>query len=325
MHANPVNYEKGALIVLIVVIFVTLYYVIVCAVMLAWDINLVNTLETAENTNGFCVDGQTACKNLPNNDLGLPELSTTFSRTTATILADLVGRLEHAAKEYASPSSPPNYTLLKTVNDTTGNMFLGLWTTFESNAVQLYIVYRGTQTSAEWSRDLETEQVPWPPSESQSLVHKGFLSVYLETQTVISEVVESLHPAQVFVTGHSLGAAVATLTGLGLQQNNVIPKLVTYAFASPRVGNVAFADFVNTQTSLFRISNQADLVNDIPLAVMLNFNKPHLPYIYQHTGTNYVFNNNWGSWQNNHLIPIYSNCLKNPTSCPLVPIAYLSY
>ena len=53
-----------------------------------------------------------------------------------------------------------------TVNDTTGNMFLGLWKTSESNAVQLYIVYRGTQTSAEWSRDLETEQVPWPPSES---------------------------------------------------------------------------------------------------------------------------------------------------------------
>jgi len=92
MHANPVN------IVLIVVTFVTLYYVIGCAIMLAGDINFVDTLETAENTDGFCVDGQTACKNLPDNDLGLPELSST------------TGRLEHAAKESTSPtSSPPNY------------------------------------------------------------------------------------------------------------------------------------------------------------------------------------------------------------------------
>lgn len=49
--------------------------------------------------------------------------------------------------------------------------------------------------------------------------------------------------AKLYITGHSMGAAIATLAAIHLQQDGM-PVESLYTFGCPRVGNQAFALYV---------------------------------------------------------------------------------
>ena len=108
-----------------------------------------------------------------------------------------------------------------------------------------------------------------------------------------SQAMDGEDDAQVWVTGHSLGGALATMLGLWLVDNlsawtsGTSPSLTTYTFASPTTGNQAFADYYNTKSSgnpawqAFRVFNEQDVVphayqslaqivySDIPLSFQI--------------------------------------------------------
>ncbi len=76
---------------------------------------------------------------------------------------------------------------------------------------------------------------------------------------------------EVLVTGHSLGAALATLALPDImsflrQQSGVPanPPTLLYNLASPRVGHTDFKNFFNTQLPCWRVVNHWDLVPDVP-------------------------------------------------------------
>ena len=82
--------------------------------------------------------------------------------------------------------------------------------------------------------------------------------------------------SDVTVVGHSLGAALALLDGvfLGLHlPQNVTTKVIAYGM--PRVGNQAFADFVDGQLSgrVTHVNNQQDPVPVVP-GGFLGFHHP---------------------------------------------------
>uniref|UniRef100_A0A914P9C5 Fungal lipase-like domain-containing protein n=1 Tax=Panagrolaimus davidi TaxID=227884 RepID=A0A914P9C5_9BILA len=88
------------------------------------------------------------------------------------------------------------------------------------------------------------------------------------------------------VTGHSLGAALASLTAATLSATNVVPKnrLSLYTFGQPRVGNKEFADnYLNFVPEAYRIVHHWDIV-------------PHLPTLglkgYTHHKNEVWYNNN---------------------------------
>ena len=90
---------------------------------------------------------------------------------------------------------------------------------------------------------------------------------------VLSLIRQSAPGTKVTVAGHSLGAAVATLLALDIAVTLPATDLTLYTFASPRVGDAAFAAFCNIRVPLhFRIANRPDLV-------------PHTPPLYEPTGT----------------------------------------
>jgi len=314
--------EKIVLIsITCLIILFVIYILVFLCISLHLDLALGSALNQAENTSGFCSSGQNLCVFSPNNSLGLPTDSSifTFSTNTALILADLVGRLEYAAKNNTVMAIPPQFTLIQILYPTTGPVFTALLTTTQNSLTTLYIVFRGTETGSEWQTDLQTNQVGWSGS-STVLVHQGFFNMFNQFEPAIKQTIITTNASQMFIGGHSLGSAVATLCGM--QFFNLAP-LVTYAFASPRVGNIAFAQLVQSSFPIFRISNQSDLVNDIPLAVMPNLQGNQLPFIYDHTGTDYSFNINWGSWLNNHYLPVYINCLSNnPSPCVLTMVPF---
>ena len=89
--------------------------------------------------------------------------------------------------------------------------------------------------------------------------------MHVSTASTILSYVQSTLSTQnisnVTVVGHSLGAAIALLDGafLSLQlQKNLTVNVIT--FALPRVGNQAFANFIDTQLSgrVTHVNNKED-------------------------------------------------------------------
>jgi predicted lipase len=66
--------------------------------------------------------------------------------------------------------------------------------------------------------------------------------------------------AKVKTTGHSLGAALATLTAMDLYRYGYT-DVQCYNFGSPRVGDQAFSAFVGTKmTNFWRVTHLKDMV-----------------------------------------------------------------
>lgn len=94
------------------------------------------------------------------------------------------------------------------------------------------LVFRGTDSKRDYVTDMECGLLP--RNQHEVGVHKGFRkaldSVWNEIDKELSQLI-----CPIFYTGHSLGAALATLAAA-----RYAPRAV-YTFGSPRVGNEAFA------------------------------------------------------------------------------------
>lgn len=79
-------------------------------------------------------------------------------------------------------------------------------------------------------------------------VHKGFYhsakSLFTSHESIISEFLNDNPNYQFWITGHSLGGAMALLSGLEYKLNNYNPILITAG--SPKVGNSNFNHLVNS-------------------------------------------------------------------------------
>lgn len=84
---------------------------------------------------------------------------------------------------------------------------------------------------------------------------------------------------QIYVAGHSLGAALATLAALHINKlvkaQGLNAPVHLYTFASPRVGDKTFASHFS-QIDAYRIINSEDLIQSIPLPTTKILDKPSL-------------------------------------------------
>lgn len=154
------------------------------------------------------------------------------------------------------------------------------------------IALRGTATGLEWLENLRATLTPLPGSDSDSgmesgldMVESGFLSLYTSSlgnrQSLQSQVREETErilekycdePLSFTVTGHSLGAALATLAAYDIKKSFQNSPLVTViSFAGPRVGNWNFRCSLEKQgTKVLRIVNSDDLITKVPGFVIEN-------------------------------------------------------
>jgi hypothetical protein len=118
-----------------------------------------------------------------------------------------------------------------------------------------YLAYRGTEPGK--LRDIATDArfrpVRWVDG---GWVHAGFAAAEAALWPRVGEWVAGLGSAPLVITGHSLGAAMATLTAARLRN----ARLVT--FGSPRVGNGAFAALFAGRDAR-RYVDCGDLVEDL--------------------------------------------------------------
>lgn len=132
----------------------------------------------------------------------------------------------------------------------------------------IYVVYRGSTSISDWVNNLDAITTDYNKCSGCS-VHKGF---YKAEQTVITGVISQVKELRtkfpsyrVVVTGHSLGAAMATLTTLDLMDAGV-SNIHMFHFGSPRVGNTAFANYASAKiTDRNRNTHHKDMVPHCPM------------------------------------------------------------
>lgn len=144
---------------------------------------------------------------------------------------------------------------------------------YNSQDSMIVVAYRGSESINDWVTNLDAIQTSCPPewnAISGCKVHKGFYNtVRLNTIDVVTDQVKALRAQfpsyQIMITGHSLGAALATITGLNLIHFNGLQNVNVFNFGSPRVGNDEFAQWASTQYTTFnRVTHHADMVVHCP-------------------------------------------------------------
>ena len=183
----------------------------------------------------------------------------------------------------------------------------------------VFVVFRGAQELRDWRANLSLP----PVVHEWGMVEQGFSGLYQEcTVSVIQAVKRAPDAPGVFATGHSLGAALATLAAADLAIHGIAAAL--YNFASPRVGNTKFAQAFNANalvTARWRIVNTEDIVTTVPLATPVPLGADMLGAIgtvfapvhqfdYMHVGTPVDFTVNNGSISGNHNLATYIAALE---------------
>ena len=141
----------------------------------------------------------------------------------------------------------------------------------------LVLAFRGTEKKiSDWLTDLRCV----PTVEGKIKVHTGFLEAFTKNLDADGRTVEEMvrnilaqpetkdehgNPLPLFITGHSLGGALALLA------TKLIASDITgacYTFGAPRIANYEFFRFI--KTPVYRVVNSSDIVPRVPPgAVML--------------------------------------------------------
>ena len=292
------------LIVLLVLILVAMIaYLIFQSVVVKYA--LVNNLQCGQPKCPFNFDKNVPVSQPP-SDLSITPGTLPFHKSLANHLASVV-YYSLAKQDYVSTAGMKLLAQL----DTDTDKLMATISQIEGIDDTVIIAIRGTQNGTDLLEDTHFAQISFPPF---GTVHEGFLKVYQSLWDKLTIIVRNVQGLKrVVICGHSLGAAVATMIGLSLQntfgKDYVQVGVVTYA--CPRVGDENFSKAVDNTIQHIRIRNDSDAVPSFPAAVSPNQRNPKHPWLYYHSGQEYSFNDNWKSVLNNHLIPVYLNFINS--------------
>lgn len=134
----------------------------------------------------------------------------------------------------------------------------GFWCT---NADVGLLAFRGTSNPGQWLRDFKA----YPAAHPWGRVHVGFRDGVAAVEPAVARFVALASTRRaVWVTGHSLGGALALLGAARLKAANISPFVYTYG--QPRVGLADFAEryALELPERTWRFVNQMDIVTRIP-------------------------------------------------------------
>lgn len=214
--------------------------------------------------------------------------STRYSVANARWLMEL-SRLayRHDSEEDNQPPQPTRSSFLAKGGFSQIQFFQSKETDTQSMLVQstkgsyAVLIFRGTEQNSGdiitdirlWSNWIDALKNIQPFQESNVVcVHEGFRQA-LDAQTPSGKTVwEEIYAAlaqltcPVYFTGHSLGAALATLAATRPLPHGCVLSAV-YTFGSPRVGNQLFVDLLK-KTSIYRVVNGDDVVATLPPEIL---------------------------------------------------------
>lgn len=138
----------------------------------------------------------------------------------------------------------------------------------------IILAFRGTQVDDFWSSvidwSVDARILPVPDSHGD-LVHAGFLGAIREVWADVVAYIaglQSTNARPLWVTGHSLGAALATIAAnlLCADHPDRLGLRGLYTYGSPPVGDRRFGHRITVPTWRFR--NNTDIVTHLPLGLV---------------------------------------------------------
>ena len=140
------------------------------------------------------------------------------------------------------------------------------------NNTHILVAFRGSESLPDWLTNFQAVKDPGPWKDTE--VHEGFQDAFMAVALKIGQIIGREYKSQqIWLTGHSLGGALAVLLAATLRESK-IPVTGLYTFAAPRVGNTAFVKKLNKSLQRYahwRVVNEGDLV-------------PHLLPVFSHAG-----------------------------------------
>lgn len=129
------------------------------------------------------------------------------------------------------------------------------------------VSFRGTQRVKDWMTNLRAKKVGVHGANSDGgrisgQVHDGFNKAFMSVRGQVEACLRDTGELPVYVTGHSLGGALATLATWHMQHMQGGRLVACYTFGAPRVGDGGFRD--HCHVPVYRIVNGADPVPFVP-------------------------------------------------------------
>ena len=127
----------------------------------------------------------------------------------------------------------------------------------DESAKLAVLAFRGTDADdpTDIGDDLNVLPENWAPG---GKVHKGFAQALMEIWDGVEAALKNIEDYTLLFTGHSLGAAMATLAASLHTPNSL------YTFGSPRVGDAGFAAAIEGKLHNHRYVDCCDLVARVP-------------------------------------------------------------
>lgn len=138
------------------------------------------------------------------------------------------------------------------------------------NSEYAVLAFRGTSSI----KDIVTDAKAIKARMSEGEAHTGFVGAYKSIMTDIKEEIKKMPGFPLYITGHSLGAALATVATQYLEKDQIQGSkaplrdqiAACYTFGSPRVGDKFFAE--KLKSPVYRVVNTTDIVTVVPLMLM---------------------------------------------------------
>lgn len=174
-------------------------------------------------------------------------------------LIDIVGYDHEAEKQQLINELQTLNTQLEQTFDVNGTQAILI-----STDKFITIAFRGTESTS--IKDIKADaKAITTKCASSGNIHSGFKAAYEEVSQDIQKAINQAQYADkpLFITGHSLGGALATIASKRLTHQSGIAACYTYG--SPRVGDEEW--ITNIKTPLYRLVNAADCVTMMPPGV----------------------------------------------------------
>lgn len=237
-------------------------------------------------------------------------VSTGFSKGLALFLADCCLQAYNANSFRKTLNVPVGYTFVGSITAAPFKT-LDIYGFIMESDQNIIISFRGSRTNPDWIANAAILQTLFPYTRIPLKVHSGFAAIYKACRQQIINVLNTLSSSkQLYITGHSMGGALAVLCTLDAAVNTDYKNPVMYNFGSPRVGDPKFVQFYNDiiQSSI-RIVNINDIVPLLPPASVRPPLSNRLLY-YRHVKNLVPIAVQTGSTTGNHIMENYINGLK---------------
>ena len=194
-------------------------------------------------------------------------------RSDESVLASRFESLEDTIRRYIdqqlddNDATPPALQILRSALDSAGFELVDTFNTGDTQAFLAkrsanriaVLAFRGTEANS-W-KDVKTDlDARFYKGKDGVKVHTGFRDAYNQVAKQVRAAVNGLPDTySLYVTGHSLGGALAVVATKELERDSLA---ACYTFGSPRVGNEEFGEEI--RAPIYRIVNAADGVPRVP-------------------------------------------------------------